>query len=324
MRFGVTVPNYRKLASQENLVHVARRSEELGFDSLWVTDHVVVPEPYREMFGATVYDPLSVLAFLAAHTQRVLLGTAVLVIPYRNPLVVAKQLATIDNLSDGRVVLGTGAGWAREEFEALGVPYDERGPITDEYLSAILDLWTNETPSFRGRYVNFHDVHAEPRPVQKPHPPLLIGGYGKKAIRRAVAIGQGWFPDGMSLPDLGQAIDFMRQAAEQAGRDPASLSVTLRTGMFLSEVGNNAPGKLAAPWEQSTQFAAQAERLPFRGSVQQVKDDIREAERIGVDELVFESPVQRGDERFDMMEAFAEDVLPAFRPAAARLLKTGG
>src|SRR3981189_2093713 len=125
MRFGGTVPNYRKLASREHLVHVARRSEELGFHSLWVTDHVVVPEPYREMFGATVYDPLSVLAFLAAHTQRVELGTAVLVIPYRNPVVVAKQLATIDNLSNGRLVLGTGCGWAREEFEVLGVPYDE-------------------------------------------------------------------------------------------------------------------------------------------------------------------------------------------------------
>src|ERR1700682_298304 len=250
MRFGVTVPNYRKLASPENLVQVARRSEELGFDSLWVTDHVVVPEPYREMFGPTVYDPLSVLAFLAAHTQRVELGTAVLVIPYRNPLVVAKQLATIDNLSNGRVVLGTGAGWAREEFEALGVPYDERGPITDEYLRAILELWTSESPPSKGLYVNSHNIHAEQRPVQQPHPPLLIGGYGKKAIRRAVAIGQGWFPDGMSLPDLDKAIGFMRQAAEEAGRDPASLSVTMRTGMFLSHVDSNAPGKLAAPWEQ--------------------------------------------------------------------------
>src|SRR5215472_6516418 len=112
MRFGVTVPNYRKLASPENLVQVATRCEALGYDSLWVTDHVVVPEPYREMFGTTVYDPLSVLAFLAGHTQRVELGTAVLVIPYREPIAVAKQLATIDNLSHGRLVFGTGSGWA--------------------------------------------------------------------------------------------------------------------------------------------------------------------------------------------------------------------
>jgi probable F420-dependent oxidoreductase len=307
------------MASPENLVNVARRSEELGFDSLWVTDHVVVPEPHREMFGTTVYDPLSVLAFLAAHTQTVQLGTAVLVIPYRNPVVVAKQLATIDNLSGGRLVFGTGAGWAGEEFAALGVPYEERGPITDEYLRVILELWTADTPRFHGRYVTIEDVHAEPRPLQRPHPPLLIGGYGKRAIRRAVAIGQGWFPDGMSLPDLDRAIGFMRQTATDAGRDPASLSVALRTGLYLLEVGGNAPGKSAAPWEQSTQFSAPDQRQPFRGSVAQVVRDIREAERIGVDHLIFESPVQRGDERFDMIEAFARDVLPEFRPVSAHL-----
>ena len=319
MKFGVTVPNYRRLASPDNLVKVARRSEELGFDSLWVTDHVVVPEAYREMFGATVFDPLSVMAFLAAHTQRVQIGTAVLVIPYRNPIVVAKQLATIDNLSGGRVVFGTGAGWAREEFDALGVAYAERGPMTDEYLRVILELWTSDRPHFEGHYVRFDAVHAEPRPLQQPHPPILVGGYGKRAIRRAVALGQGWLPDGMSLPDLEQAIGFMRQTAADLGRDPASLSVALRTGMYLTSVGSNAPAKTATPWEQSSQFSAEPERLPFRGSVEQVIVDIREAERIGVDHLIFESPVQRDDERFDMIEAFAEDVMPAFRPTLGRL-----
>src|SRR5262249_9158046 len=154
------------------------------------------------------------------HTRRVELGTAVLVIPYRNPVVVAKQLATIDNLSEGRVVLGAGAGWAREEFDALGVAYDQRGPITDEYLRVILELWTSDTPSYAGRYVTLHDVHWEPRPLRQPHPPILIGGYSRRAIRRAVAMGQGWLPDGMSLPDLEQAINFLRQTAEGAGRDP--------------------------------------------------------------------------------------------------------
>jgi probable F420-dependent oxidoreductase len=318
MQFGVTVPNYRRLASTENLVQIARRSEELGFDSLWVTDHVVVPEAYREMFGARVFDPLSVMAFLAAHTQRVKLGTAVLVIPYRNPLVVAKQLATIDNLSGGRVVFGTGAGWAREEFDALGVAYAERGPMTDEYLRVILELWTSEKPHFEGQYVNFDAVHAEPRPIQQPHPPILIGGYGKRAIRRAVALGQGWLPDGMSLPDLERAIGFLHQTASEAGRDPASLSVALRTGMYLSSVADRPPGQDVAPWEQSTQFATEGERRPFRGNVEQVVDDIREAERIGIHHLIFEPPVQRGDERFDMIEAFAQDVLPVFRTTSVQ------
>jgi probable F420-dependent oxidoreductase len=314
MRFGITVPNYRRLASPEHIIRIARRSEELGFDSLWVTDHVVVPEPYREMFGPTVYDPLSVLAFLAAHTQRTRLGTAVLVIPYRNPVVVAKQLSTIDNLSGGRLVFGTGAGWAREEFDALGVPYSERGPITDEYLRVILELWTSPSPEFDGRYVSLHDVSAEPRPVQQPHPPVLIGGYGKRAIRRAVAIGQGWLPDGMSLPDLRSAIDYLRHAAEAAGRDPDSLEVVLRTGLMLSEtVAGRDANSSPTPWEQSSAFSSEESRLPFRGSVSEVIDDIHAAERIGVRELIFESPVQRNDERFDTIEEFASAILPLFR-----------
>ena len=309
MRFGVTVPNYRGLASPENLRRVAERSETLGFDSVWVTDHVVVPEAYREIFGTTVYDPLSVLAFVAGITRRVELGTAVLVIPYRNPVNVAKQLATIDNLSGGRLIFGIGAGWAREEFDALGVTYAERGPITDEYLQVILELWTNPKPSFDGRYVKLYDVHAEPRPLRQPHPPILVGGYSKKAIRRAVAIGQGWLPDGLSLSELKTAITFLRRTAEDAGRDPSSLSVTLRTGLFLSGVSGEV-AKSETPWEQSATFAEADQRLPFRGSVAQVIDDIAEAERVGVDHLIFECPVQRGDERFDTLEAFAADILP--------------
>jgi probable F420-dependent oxidoreductase len=312
VRFGVTVPNYRRLASPENLRHVAQHSEALGFDSLWVTDHVVVPEAYREMFGATVYDPLSVLAFLAAQTQRVDLGTAVLVIPYRNPVGVAKELATIDNLSGGRLIFGTGAGWAREEFDALGVAYAERGPMTDEYLRVILELWTDPRPSFDGRYFKFKDVHAEPRPQRQPHPPILVGGYSKTAIRRAVDIGQGWLPDGLSLPELEGATRFLRETAERMGRDPAAYSVALRTGLFLTGVSTDVV-KTAAPWEQSHAFAQAEERLPFRGSVAQVLDDIGEAARIGVDHLIFECPVQRGDERFDTLEAFARDVLPSVR-----------
>jgi alkanesulfonate monooxygenase SsuD/methylene tetrahydromethanopterin reductase-like flavin-dependent oxidoreductase (luciferase family) len=152
--------------------------------------------------------------------------------------------------------------------------------------------------------------------VRQPHPPILVGGYGKKAIRRAVAIGQGWLPDGMSLPDLKKGIAFMRQTAEEAGRDPLSLSVALRTGLYLNEVtGDKSVGKFPAPWEQSAAFTEEAERLPFRGSVAEVLNDIREAERIGVDQLIVESPVQRGDERFDTIEAFAELVLPAFTEA---------
>jgi alkanesulfonate monooxygenase SsuD/methylene tetrahydromethanopterin reductase-like flavin-dependent oxidoreductase (luciferase family) len=212
-------------------------------------------------------------------------------------------------------VFGTGAGWAREEFDALGVAYSERGPITDEYLRVILELWTSPSPEFHGSYVSLHDVSAEPRPVQQPHPPILIGGYGKRAIRRAVDIGQGWLPDGMSLPDLRTAIDYLRHTAESAGRDPDSLEVVLRTGLILGE--SRAAGRVAdsspTPWDQSSAFSNEESRLPFRGSVSEVIDDIHTAEGIGVRELIFESPVQRNDERFDTIEAFATEILPLFR-----------
>jgi probable F420-dependent oxidoreductase len=323
MRFGVVVPNYRKLASPENLVLVAQRSEALGFDSLWVTDHVVIPEAHRELFGATIYDPLSVLAFVAAHTRRVDLGTAVLVLPYRHPVSVAKQLATIDNLSGGRVVFGIGAGWSREEFAALGANYAERGPVTDEYLRVILELWTNPEPVFEGSYVTLRDVSAEPRPLRQPHPPILVGGYGKKAIRRAVAMGEGWLPDGMTLPALQQAIGFMRETAERAGRDPATLTVALRTGLHLAGASSTmSADDHPTPWEQSASFTGAAERQPFHGTTEQVVDDIHEAEHIGVEHLIFECPVQFGDERFDTLEAFAADVMPQFRVRARAQLTT--
>jgi alkanesulfonate monooxygenase SsuD/methylene tetrahydromethanopterin reductase-like flavin-dependent oxidoreductase (luciferase family) len=189
--------------------------------------------------------------------------------------------------------------------------------MTDEYLRVILELWTNPTPRFDGRYVKLHDVHAEPRPVRQPHPPILVGGYSRKAIRRAVSLGQGWLPDGMSLPELDKAIQFLRETAEKSGRDPASLGVVLRTGLFLTGV-NAEVTTSETPWAQSATFADGESRLPFRGSLAQVIDDIAEAERIGVDQLIFESPVQRGDERFDTLEAFASDVLPKVRAGVTR------
>jgi probable F420-dependent oxidoreductase len=227
--------------------------------------------------------------------------------------VVAKQLATIDNLAGGRLVFGIGSGWAREEFEALGVEYADRGPLTDEYLRVIVALWTQPTPAFDGQYVRLHEVHAEPRPLRQPHPPILVGGYGKRAIGRAVAMGQGWLPDGLTLAALRDGITLLRQTAEAARRDPMSLSVVLRTGLELDRVAaGRIADQLETPWEQSATFKRD-DRQPFRGSTQQVVDDIGEAESIGVDELIFECPVQRGDERFDTIEAFARDVLPSVR-----------
>jgi probable F420-dependent oxidoreductase len=318
VKVGVALPNYRGLASTESLIAVAQRSEALGFDSVWLTDHVVIPREHVAMFGATVFEPVVCMAFVAAHTSRVQIGSAVLVLPYRNPVVLAKQLSTIDALSGGRVILGVGAGWMESEFAALGVPYADRGARTDEYLRVIRELWTGDEPHFEGRFVTFGNLSAEPRPVRRPRPPILVGGSGRRAIRRAVTLGDGWLPDGLGFAELERGIQLMRQLADEVDRDQNTLSVCLRTGLWLAEVGGGGGlGKLAAPWNQASDGAAATERAPFQGSIAQVIEDVGTAGRLGVDELILESAVQRTDERFDMIEAFASDVLPSVRKAFA-------
>ena len=151
MKLGITVPNYGKFADRESILVISTAAEKLGYDSLWVSDHVVLPTDHKG-FGNVFYDPLVSLSYIAQKTDRIKLGTSVMVLPYRNPVVLAKQISTIDVLSGGRVIIGIGSGWLREEFETLGVNYSERGKITDEYLEIIQELYTKELPEFNGRY----------------------------------------------------------------------------------------------------------------------------------------------------------------------------
>src|SRR4029079_14723525 len=158
MRFGIWVPNCRDLATPDIIVKTALTAEQLGYDSVFVSDHVVVPNAYVDRFGAAIYDPLITLSVLAGATHKVLLGTNVLIVPYRNPVLTAKMVASLDALSGGRVVLGIGAGWVPEESAALGVPFAERGAMTDEYLAAMRELWTSPAPSFSGKYTQFSEL----------------------------------------------------------------------------------------------------------------------------------------------------------------------
>src|SRR3954469_6964325 len=176
MKFGTWIPNCRDLATPEIIRRTAVRAEQLGYDSVFVSDHVVVPNAYVDRFGAGIYDPLNTLSVLAGVTSRVLLGTTVLIVPYRNPVLTAKMVASLDALSGGRVVLGIGAGWVPEESAMRGVPFAERGAMTDEYLAAMRELWTSPAPTFAGKYTQFSEVHFEPKPTQKPHPPIWVGG----------------------------------------------------------------------------------------------------------------------------------------------------
>ncbi len=239
MKFGVAYGN-TTAPSPEAATHLARIIEEAGYESIWTTEHVVVPVGYESTYpysksgrmpGGEAFDspdPLVWLAHVAAVTTNLRVATGVLVVPQRNPLVLAKQLATLDVLSGGRVILGIGAGWLAEEFAALGLPFDDRGARTDEYVAVLRTLWTREVASFDGEFVSFEDVYCRPLPVQRPIP-IVVGGHSPRAARRAGELGDGFFPASASWDDLPELVVAVRRAAEGAGRDPDAIEVTMGT-----------------------------------------------------------------------------------------------
>ncbi len=241
MDYGVVLPHLGTYA-RENVVQrvriVAQQAEALGFNSLWVGDHLIVPTKLNSKYpyhpegrfpldpADNFLEPFTVLSYVAGQTTTIRLGTGVLIIPYRNPVVTAKMYATLDVLSGGRTIVGAGVGWMEEEFDILHAPYHERGVQTDEYLQAMKVLWTEQEPQFEGRYEKFADIRCEPKPVQKPHPPIWIGGHSKAALRRTATIADGWYGHALwRNPDaLPCEIQTIRRLAEQAGRDPDALT----------------------------------------------------------------------------------------------------
>ena len=247
MRFGIAVPNYGPLASADNMVRLARRAEALGIDSIWVADHLVAPVGVQSIYPfdknpapkpgdmgviEEFYEPLTTLAFLAGATSHIRLGVSVYVMPYRNPVVTAKIVATLDALSNGRAIFGVGVGWLREEFTALGQDARHRGRVTDEYLEVCRRLWRDHVAQFEGRHYTLPPVRTGPKPVQRPWPPIWIGGNSDAAVRRAIALG-----DGLHLIDLSpeEARPVIAQArAEEAEADRAQpLSVSMRKGLLV-------------------------------------------------------------------------------------------
>ena len=242
MQIGVHLPHVGPSATRENLLEFARRMEGLGYDSLWVSDHVVIPRQYESRYpynpagrlgweDLPLLEPLSTLLFVAGVTERVRLGTTVLVLPMRNPVLHAKIMATLDHLSGGRVILGAGVGWLKEEFDALDEPFEHRGARTDEYIAVIKNLWTKDDPSFEGRYYRLGNVACYPKPVQQPHPPIWIGGNTDPALRRAARLGDAWHGAGSTPEEVAAAAEKLRAYAREAGRAPEAIAVTVRTGL---------------------------------------------------------------------------------------------
>jgi probable F420-dependent oxidoreductase len=303
MQFGLSLPHFRRVASPEAIRRVAQRAEQLGYDGIWVSDHIVIPASAVDRFGSMFYEPLTVLGFAAACTSRVRLGTTVIILPYRNPLVTAKVLSTLDVLSGGRVTAGMAVGWTEDEFKALGVPFQERGALSDEYIAAFKALWTQDKPAFHGRYVRFDNIAFEPKPVQKPHIPIWIGGNSKRAIRRAVALGDGWHPTRPLAEDVKAGVAYVKEVCEQRGRDPKSLTIAVRE-----------------PLKFYDEAEASVRRRPFLGSAQKIIDDVGRYRDAGAQYCMldtFYSPPELAQETVESMlgtiERFAADVVPKFQ-----------
>jgi probable F420-dependent oxidoreductase len=239
MRFGVAFANIGPFVDPHQAVRLACAAEASGFESIWTVDHVVVPGGYQSTYpydptgrlpsgeGTVFPDPLIWLAFVAAQTSTLRLGTGILIVPQRNPLVLAKELATLDSLSGGRMILGAGIGWLEEEFRALGVPFAGRAQRMEESIAAMRALWTQEQASFDGETANFNHCYLRPQPPGGSIP-VHIGGHSPAAARRAGRIGDGWFPLGVSPEQLPPLIDLIRSSAGEAGRDPDAIEVTMQ------------------------------------------------------------------------------------------------
>jgi len=229
VKFGVTIPNNWGIEDPQQVLDFGPLAEELGYDSVWVMDHLFNTGYIRERLeGKPYYHPMSTLSYLAATTKRVMLGTSVLVLPYHNPVELAKYAASLDQISGGRVTLGVGVGAMTEEFDALGISMGDRASLTNECIAIMKELWTNPSPTYESRRWKFTDLLFSPKPVQKPHIPLWIGGSSPGAMRRAALRGDGWHPTGLSPEEFSIGRREIEEMATAAGRAPESLAMSLR------------------------------------------------------------------------------------------------
>ncbi len=309
MQFGLHLPASSAGVKPEELVQFARKAEELGFYCITVADHVIVPKNISVPYPYTVdgkypgtgyhLETLMTIGFLAGATTRVRFVTSVMIAPYRNPVITAKMLASLDVLSAGRIIVGLGVGWMKEEFENLQAPaYQERGRVTDEYIQAFRELWTKETPSFKGKYCSFSDIVFLPKPVQKPAIPIWIGGHSKQALRRAAQLGDGWHPIGgvptipLEPEDIRRNLVTLADYARTAGREPKNIHIALKGSLFDREK-QTVPGK----------------RRRFLGSSDEIAEDIRDYRDAGVQTMIFDVRRPSAPATFERMEWLATEVI---------------
>ncbi|MDA1128024.1 MAG: LLM class F420-dependent oxidoreductase [Chloroflexi bacterium] len=306
MEYGFYLPNSGASAEPDALASIAKQGDRLGFYCMVMPDHILQPNKVDSTYPYSLTgdileagqsgdgewpEQITSLAYLAGITEQIKLVTSVMIIPYRNPILTAKML------SKGRLILGAGVGWMEEEFELLDAPpFAERGAVTDEYLQAFIELWTKDDPVFDGKYVNFSNITFLPKPVQKPYPPIWIGGQSKPAIRRAARIGNCWHPVGaipaapLEPEELAENLVMLREYAEKAGRDPSEIQVSVKAPLYDS-------GNSSGP------------RRRFIGVADEVRQDVQTYADVGVTHLIFDFRTAEPQQTEDRMAQFSEEVM---------------
>ena len=287
MKVGILLPQTGDLATSENILYIGKEAEKEGFDSVWVFERLLWPVKPQTPYGGvpnlpipveyqSVLDPLETLTYLAGNTQRISLGTSIIDILFHNPVILARRFATLDVLSGGRVIAGLGLGWSKDEYDASGIPFSHKGARADEYMQVLKRIWTDDVVEFRGQFYNIPASKIGPKPVQKPHPPILLGAYSPKAFPRIVNYADGWIPIAGSVPleQQEQAINGLREAARKANKDPSNIRI-----FVLSY-----PNVLDSSSQSSS---SNQPRSPMSGTIDQIGSDIDRFKAMGAEHIIF-------------------------------------
>ena len=286
MKLGFSLPNNQGVAHVNDLVTLAIEAESLGYHSVWVSEHLFHATYVANRLGdAPYHEALTILTAVAGATSKVRLGTSVLVLPWHHPVQLAKRVASLDDYSGGRVSLGVGVAQTEDEFENLGVPFTHRGRIADEMLTAMKILWTEKDPKFNGKYFNFDGLQFEPKPIQKPYPPLLIGGTSRRAIERVVEHGDGWHALSQSPQDIAPVVNELRQ------RRSDTIDVSVRSMTTIMD----------RSWDRPVE-----ERVTMKGTLEELTAMLQAYEHAGVDEVVLDSDSRDVETNRHILRSFAE------------------
>lgn len=335
--FGVRVPNSGPLASLDNIVRAATEAEELGFDSVFVHDHVVwstamhrhhissgAHEALADEQTPDFYESLTTMAYIAAVTSRVQIGVACLVMPTRNPIYAAKQLATLDQLSRGRILAGVGLGskasLESDEFDVFGVPFSKRGRMTDEYIEVMRAIWEQPLASYKGDFISFEDAEIFPKPLQQPGPPIWVGGWTDHAARRTGRIGDAWVPGWLSPSEMARGAGIVRDTALEHGRDPEGITIAVEK-LTVIDRDRTAAMARALPTVQTSSktYERDVDQMQFAldrhifGSVDDVKRRVAEFVDAGVTHFELKLIYPTMDELTRQMELWAEEIIPTYR-----------